>query len=172
MRMTAGIAIRSSIAPIADRASPSFATSLTTGQAHRCCVSHVSACLAEYENPLDRRFHASRMPAGSADRAWNSGSVRAQPLMRRSYRGSRCPTPRRIGRGRQRVGRISSGGRRHELHRNRPLAPTKATGREALCRVGSDLQTAEELCQLEDAGRSVLQSIQRPIVLLPKRLRA
>jgi hydrogenase maturation protein HypF len=31
-----------------------------------------------------------------------------------------------------------------------------------------DLQAAEEICQLDDAARTVLQSMQRPIVLLPK----
>jgi len=34
-----------------------------------------------------------------------------------------------------------------------------------------DLRAAEEICELDDAARAALQSIQRPIVLLPKKLR-
>ena len=33
-----------------------------------------------------------------------------------------------------------------------------------------DVEAAEEICELDDASRAALQSIQRPIVLLPKKL--
>jgi len=172
MRMTAGIAIRSSIAPIADRASPSFATSLTTGQAHRWL--RFPMCPHVWRNMKNPPRPSFSRPAECL-----LGVRPRVELWDQSGRNLSCADPIAEAVAQLRaglvvavkgVGRISSGGRRHELHRNRPLAPTKATGREALCRVGSRFcKPPKNFCQLEDAGRSILQSIQRPIVLLPKK---
>ena len=126
---------------------------------------------AEYENPLDRRFHAQPnacWECGPRVELWDKAGQNELnapiPLSRRPFGPAR-----RIGRRGQGSGRIPSGGRRHEPRGGRSIAGTETPGGETVCRDGAGLQAAEEICKLDDAAHAVLESIQRPIVLLPKK---
>jgi len=128
------------------------------------------ACLAEYENPLDRRFHAQ------PNACWECGP--RVELWDKSGRRIECRDP---------VGEAVSG-----LHAGLVVAikglggfhlAVDATNAAAVARLRHrkrrvekpfavmvpDLHAVEEICELDEAARTVLQSIQRPIVLLPKK---
>jgi len=128
------------------------------------------ACLAEYENPLDRRFHAQpnacwqcgprvelwaklgrriecRDPIAEAISGLHAGLVVAVKGLGGFHLGVDATNPAAVALLRQRKRRVE-----------KPFAL-----------MVPDLQAAEEICELDSAAASVLQSIQRPIVLLPKK---
>jgi hydrogenase maturation protein HypF len=127
------------------------------------------ACLAEYENPLDRRFHAQ------PNACWECGP--RVELWDKSGRRVECRDP---------IGEAVSG-----LHAGLVVAvkglggfhlAVDATNAAAVALLRQrkrrvekpfavmvpDLQAAQEICEFDGAARTVLQSMQRPIVLLPK----
>jgi hydrogenase maturation protein HypF len=127
-------------------------------------------CLAEYENPLDRRFHAQpnacwkcgprvelldksgariecRDSIVEAASALLSGSVVAVKGLGGFHLAVDATQAAAVDLLRQRKRRVE-----------KPFAV-----------MVPDLDAAEEICELDDAARCALQSIQRPIVLLPKK---
>jgi len=130
------------------------------------------ACQAEYEAPLNRRFHAQpnacwecgprvelwdksgkrmecRDPIGEAVSALQAGMVVAVKGLGGFHLAADATKPEAVALLRQRKRRVE-----------KPFAV-----------MVPDLRAAEEICELDDAARAALQSIQRPIVLLPKKLR-
>jgi len=128
------------------------------------------ACLAEYENPLDRRFHAQpnacwqcgprvelwdkvgrriewRDPISEAVSGLHAGLVVAVKGLGGFHLAVDATNPAAVALLRRRKRRVE-----------KPFAV-----------MVPDLQAAEEICELEAAAVTVLQSIQRPIVLLPKK---
>jgi hydrogenase maturation protein HypF len=130
-----------------------------------------AACLAEYENPLDRRFHAQ------PNACWECGP--RVELWDKSGRRIECRDPIAEAVSGLRAGLVVAvkglGG--FHLAVDATNAAAVALLRQRKHRVEKpfavmvpDLQAAEEICELDDAARTVLQSIQRPIVLLRKAL--
>ena len=128
------------------------------------------ACLAEYENPLDRRFHAQ------PNACWKCGP--RVELWDKSGKRIECRDP---------IAEAVSG-----LHAGLVVAvkglggfhlAVDATNRAAVALLRQrkrrvekpfavmvpDAQAAAEICEVDVAARTVLESIQRPIVLLPKK---
>ncbi len=127
-------------------------------------------CLAEYENPLDRRFHAQpnacwkcgprvelwdesgnridcRDAIAEAASALNAGLVVAVKGLGGFHLAVDATNPAAVALLRQRKRRVE-----------KPFAV-----------MVPDLQAAREICEVDDAAAIVLQSIQRPIVLLPRK---
>jgi hydrogenase maturation protein HypF len=130
------------------------------------------ACLAEYEAPLNRRFHAQpnacwecgprvelwdksgkriecRDPIVEAASALHAGLVVAVKGLGGFHLAADATNPAAVALLRQRKRRVE-----------KPFAV-----------MVPDLPAAGEICELDGAASAVLQSIQRPIVLLPKKLR-
>ncbi|HLM80211.1 MAG TPA: carbamoyltransferase HypF [Terriglobales bacterium] len=130
------------------------------------------ACQAEYEAPLNRRFHAQpnacwecgprvelwdksgkriecRDPIVEAVSALHAGLVVAVKGLGGFHLAADATNPEAVALLRQRKRRVE-----------KPFAV-----------MVPDLRAAEEICELNDAASAALQSIQRPIVLLPKKLR-
>src|ERR1039457_1897303 len=130
------------------------------------------ACQAEYEAPLNRRFHAQpnacwecgpraelwdksgkriecRDPIVEAVSALNAGLVVAVKGLGGFHLAVDATNPEAVALLRQRKRRVE-----------KPFAV-----------MVPDLRAAEEICELDRAAANVRQSIQRPIVLLPKKLR-
>src|ERR1022692_537377 len=128
-----------------------------------------AACLAEYGNPLDRRFHAQ------PNACWECGP--RVELWDQS--GQKIPGGDPIG---EAVSALRSGlvvavkglGGFHlavdAMNRTAVdlLRQRKRRVEKPFAVMVPDVQAAEEICELDDAGRTALQSIQRPIVLLKK----
>ena len=129
-----------------------------------------SSCLAEYENPLDRRFHAQpnacwecgprvelwdklgrriacRDPIGEAISGLQAGLVVAVKGLGGFHLAVDATNAAAVALLRQRKRRVE-----------KPFAV-----------MVPNLPEAETICELEPAAATVLQSIQRPIVLLPKK---
>jgi hydrogenase maturation protein HypF len=126
-------------------------------------------CLAEYEDPLDRRFHAQ------PNACWKCGP--RVELWDRSGNKIECD-PIREASARLKTGLVVAvkglGG--FHLAVDAMNRDAVAVLRERKRRVEKpfavmvpDLAAAEEICELDDSARTVLQSIQRPIVLVPKK---
>ena len=128
------------------------------------------ACLAEYENPLDRRFHAQpnacwecgprvelwdkagqriarRDPIVEAVSALHAGLVVAVKGLGGFHLAVDATNPAAVALLRQRKRRVE-----------KPFAV-----------MVPDLRAVEEICKLDGTAANVLQSIQQPIVLLPKK---
>jgi hydrogenase maturation protein HypF len=131
------------------------------------------ACLAEYENPLDRRFHAQ------PNACWECGP--RVELWDKSGKRIECRDPiveAVSGLHAGLVVAVKGLGGFHLAVDATNLAAV-ALLRQRKCRVEKpfavvvpDLQAAEVICELDSldgAARTVLQSMQRPIVLLPKK---
>jgi len=128
------------------------------------------SCLTEYENPLDRRFHAQ------PNACWECGP--RVELWDKSGRRIECRDP---------IGEAISGLQAGLIVAVKGLggfhlaADASNSAAVALLRrrkrrvekpfavMVQDLHDAEEICELEAAAATVLRSIQRPIVLLPKK---
>ncbi len=130
-----------------------------------------AACLAEYENPLDRRFHAQ------PNACWDCGP-RAE-IWDKSGQKIECCDPIAEAASSLRAGLVVAvkglGG--FHLAVDATNAAAVALLRQRKRRVEKpfavmvpDVEAAEAICELDDAARAVLRSIQRPIVLLPKKL--
>jgi hydrogenase maturation protein HypF len=127
-------------------------------------------CLAEYETPLDRRFHAQpnacwkcgpqvelwdkfgrriecRDPIADAAAGLHSGLVVAVKGLGGFHLAVDATSPAAVALLRQRKRRVE-----------KPFAV-----------MVPNLKAAEDVCEIDDAARAVLQSMQRPIVLLPKK---
>jgi hydrogenase maturation protein HypF len=128
------------------------------------------ACLVEYENPLDRRFHAQ------PNACWDCGprvELRDKSGKRIECRDAIAEAVSGLHAGL--VVAVKGLGGFH-LAVDATNASAVALLRQRKRRVEKpfavmvpDLQAAEEVCELDDAARAVLQSIQRPIVLLAKK---
>jgi hydrogenase maturation protein HypF len=127
-------------------------------------------CLAEYENPLDRRFHAQpnacwrcgpqvelwdksgkkvecRDPIAKASDGLQAGLIVAVKGLGGFHLAADATNPAAVALLRQRKDRI-----------DKPFAV-----------MVPDLPAAHEICAMDEAASTILQSMQRPIVLLPKK---
>ena len=129
------------------------------------------ACLAEYENPLDRRFHAQ------PNACWHCGP--RVELWDKSGRRIECRDPIAEAVSGLHAGLVVAvkglGGFHLAVDATNPAAVAllrqrKRRVEKPFAVMVPDLQAAEEICELDVAASTVLQSIQRPIVLLPKKL--
>jgi hydrogenase maturation protein HypF len=126
-------------------------------------------CLAEYENPLDRRFHAQ------PNACWECGP--RVELWDKSGRRIECRDPIVEAVSGLHAGLVVAvkglGG--FHLAVDATNSAAVALLRQRKRRVEKpfavmvpDLHAAAEVCELNEAASAVLQSMQRPIVLLPK----
>src|SRR5208282_4891078 len=129
-----------------------------------------AACLAEYENPLDRRFHAQ------PNACWECGP--RVELWDQSGRKIDCSDPVVEAASALRSGLVVAvkglGGFHLAVDATNPgavalLRQRKRRVEKPFAVMVPDLRAAEEICDLEDAARTALRSIQRPIVLLPRK---
>jgi len=129
-----------------------------------------AACLAEYENPLDRRFHAQ------PNACWECGP--RVELWDKGGRKIECGDPIVEAISALRSGQVVAvkglGGFHLAVDATNPAAVAllrqrKRRVEKPFAVMVPDLQAAGEICALADAARTVLESIQRPIVLLPRK---
>ena len=127
------------------------------------------ACLAEYENPLDRRFHAQ------PNACWECGP--RVELWDKSGQKIQCGDPIVEAASALHRGLVVAvkglGGFHLAVDATNPAAVAllrqrKRRVEKPFAVMVPDLQAAAEICELNDAAATVLQSIQRPIVLVPK----
>ncbi|MGO9862653.1 MAG: carbamoyltransferase HypF [Terriglobales bacterium] len=142
-----------------DRASTSMAA-----------FSMCAACLAEYENPLDRRFHAQ------PNACWQCGPQ--VELWDKSGKKVECRDPIAEAAGELQAGLVVAvkglGGFHLAADAMNHAAVTLLRQRKRrvdkpFAVMVPDLQAAQEICELNETARTVLQSMQRSIVLLPKK---
>jgi hydrogenase maturation protein HypF len=128
------------------------------------------ACLAEYDNPLDRRFHAQ------PNACWECGP--RVELWDKSGRHIECRDPIAEAVSGLQAGLVVAvkglGGFHLAVDATKPsavalLRQRKRRVEKPFAVMVPDLQAAQEICALDIAASAVLQSIQRPIVLLPKK---
>ena len=130
------------------------------------------ACQAEYEAPLNRRFHAQ------PNACWECGP--RVELWDKSGKRMECRDPIAEAVSALHAGLVVAvkglGG--FHLAADGTNSAAVALLRQQKRRVEKpfavmvpDLRAAGEICELDGAAANVLQSIQRPIVLLPKKLR-
>src|ERR1022692_1983249 len=128
------------------------------------------ACLAEYENPLDRRFHAQ------PNACWDCGP--RVELWDKSGRRIECRDPIAEAVSGLHAGLVVAVKGLGGFHLAADATNTAAVAllRQRKRRVEKpfavmvpDLQAAREICELDGAEATVLQSIQRPIVLLSRK---
>jgi hydrogenase maturation protein HypF len=127
------------------------------------------ACLEEYENPLDRRFHAQPnacWECGPRVELWDKSGERVRsgdPIAEAvsALRAGQIVAVKGLGGFHLAV--EATNGAAVELLRLR-----KRRVEKPFAVMVPDVKAAEEICELDDAGRAALQSIQRPIVLLKK----
>ncbi len=129
------------------------------------------ACLAEYENPLDRRFHAQ------PNACWECGP--RVELWDKSGERIECRDPIVEAVSGLTAGLVVAvkglGGFHLAVDATNPAAVAllrrrKRRVEKPFAVMVPDLQAAQEICEVDDAAGTVLQSIQRPIVLLQKAL--
>jgi hydrogenase maturation protein HypF len=132
-----------------------------------------AACLAEYENPLDRRFHAQ------PNACWECGP--RVELWDKAGKTIVCGDPIVEAASALLAGHVVAvkglGGFHLAVDATNPAAvellrQRKRRVEKPFAVMVPDVQSAEGICELDDAGRTALHSIQRPIVLLPKGVRA
>ncbi|MFI5096005.1 MAG: carbamoyltransferase HypF [Candidatus Acidiferrales bacterium] len=132
------------------------------------------ACQAEYEDPLNRRFHAQ------PNACWECGP--RVELWDKAGRRIECRDPFAEAASGLHAGLVVAvkglGGFHLAVDATNPAAVAllrqrKRRVEKPFAVMVPDLQAAQEVCELDSldsAARTVLQSIQRPIVLLPKAL--
>lgn len=127
------------------------------------------ACLAEYENPLDRRFHAQ------PNACWQCGPQ--LELWDNSGKKIECRDPIVQASVELQAGLVVAvkglGGFHLAADATNPgavaqLRQWKSRVDKPFAVMVPDLQAAQEICELDEAASTLLQSMQRPIVLLPK----
>ena len=125
------------------------------------------ACLAEYENPLDRRFHAQ------PNACWECGP--RVELWDRAGQRIECRDPIAEAVSGLHAGLVVAvkglGGFHLAVDATNPAAVTLLRQRKGRIEkpfaiMVPDLQAAQEICELDETAATVLTSIQRPIVLL------
>ncbi len=128
------------------------------------------ACQSEYDDPLNRRFHAQ------PNACWKCGPQ--TELWDRSGRRLASRDPIAEAANLLRAGSVvavkglggfhlavdASNGAAVSLLRER-----KRRVEKPFAIMVPDLAVAQEICEVDEAARAVLESVQRPIVLLPKR---
>jgi len=128
------------------------------------------ACLAEYANPLDRRFHAQ------PNACWKCGP--RVELWDKSGRRIECRDPMVEAVSGLHAGLVVAvkglGGFHLAVDATNPAAVAllrqrKRRVEKPFAVMVPDLRVAHEVCELDGESLKVLQSIQRPIVLLPKK---
>ena len=128
------------------------------------------ACLAEYENPLDRRFHAQ------PNACWACGP--RVELWDKTGKRIECRDPIVEAVSGLHAGLVVAvkglGGFHLAVDATNPAAVAllrrrKRRVEKPFAVMVPDFEAAQEICKLDDAARTVLQSIQRPIVLLEKK---
>ena len=128
------------------------------------------ACLAEYENPLDRRFHAQ------PNACWKCGP--RVELWDKSGKRIECRDPIAEAASGLDAGLVVAvkglGGFHLAVDATNPAAVAllrqrKRRVEKPFAVMVPNLRSAEEICEVDDAARAILESIQRPIVLLPSR---
>jgi hydrogenase maturation protein HypF len=127
------------------------------------------ACLAEYENPLNRRFHAQPnacWECGPRVEFWDESGQRIDcrdPIVEvvSALRAGLVVAVKGLGGFHLAVDATNAAAvallRRRKRRVEKPFAV-----------MVPDLQAAAEVCEVDEAASAVLQSIQRPIVLLRK----
>src|SRR5579872_1660118 len=129
------------------------------------------ACLTEYENPLDRRFHAQ------PNACWKCGP--RVELWDKSGRRIQCRDPIAEAVSGLHAGLVIAvkglGGFHLAVDAANPAAVAllrqrKRRVEKPFAVMVPDLQAAQEICEMDNAASAVLKSIQRPIVLLPKKI--
>jgi len=127
------------------------------------------ACLVEYQNPLNRRFHAQ------PNACWKCGP--RVELWDKSGRQIECRDSVVEAVSGLHAGLVVAikglGGFHLAVDATNPAAVAllrqrKRRVEKPFAVMVPDLQAAQEVCELDGAAAKVLQSIQRPIVLLPK----
>jgi hydrogenase maturation protein HypF len=127
------------------------------------------ACLAEYENPLDRRFHAQ------PNACWECGP--RVELWDKSGRKIECRDAIVEAVSGLHAGLVVAvkglGGFHLAVDATNPAAVAllrqrKRRVEKPFAVMVPDSQAAREICELDEAAQTVLQSIQRPIVLLKR----
>jgi hydrogenase maturation protein HypF len=128
------------------------------------------ACLAEYENPLDRRFHAQ------PNACWECGP--RVELWDKFGKRIECRDPIAEAVSRLHAGLVVAvkglGGFHLAVDATNPAAVAllrqrKRRVEKPFAVMVPNLSAAQEICEMDAAARTVLQSMQRPIVLLPKK---
>jgi len=128
------------------------------------------ACLAEYENPRDRRFHAQ------PNACWACGP--RVELWDKSGKRIECRDPIAEAVSGLHAGLVVAvkglGGFHLAVDATNPAAVAllrrrKRRVEKPFAVMVPDFEAAQEICELDEAARTVLQSIQRPIVLLEKK---
>lgn len=128
------------------------------------------ACLAEYEDPMNRRFHAQ------PNACWDCGP--RVELWDKSGQKIECSDPIVEAVSALRSGLVVAvkglGGFHLAVDATNPAAVTllrqrKRRVEKPFAVMVPDLRAAQEICELEGAARTALDSIQRPIVLLPRK---
>jgi hydrogenase maturation protein HypF len=129
-----------------------------------------ATCLTEYEDPLDRRFHAQ------PNACWTCGPQ--VQLWDRSGKRIGCANPIVEAVSQLHAGLVVAvkglGGFHLAVDAANPAAVAllrqrKRRVEKPFAVMVPGLQAAEGICDVDHAARAVLQSIQRPIVLLPKK---
>ncbi len=129
-----------------------------------------SACLAEYENPVDRRFHAQ------PNACWACGP--RVELWDKTGKRIECRDPIAEAVSGLHAGLVVAvkglGGFHLAVDATNPgavalLRRRKRRVEKPFAVMVPDFEAAQEICKLDDAARTVLRSIQRPIVLLEKK---
>jgi hydrogenase maturation protein HypF len=128
------------------------------------------ACLMEYENPLDRRFHAQ------PNACWKCGP--RVELWDKSGNLIECDDPIVEAVSALQAGLVVAvkglGGFHLAADATNPAAVAllrqrKRRVEKPFAVMVPDLNAAQEVSEVDDAARAVLQSMQRPIVLLPRK---
>ena len=127
-------------------------------------------CQSEYENPLDRRFHAQ------PNACWKCGP--SVELWDKSGRRIECRDPIAEAAAGLHAGLVVAvkglGGFHLAVDATIPAAVAllrqrKRRVEKPFAVMVPDLQAAREFCDLDEIAATALQSVQRPIVLLPKK---
>jgi len=130
------------------------------------------ACQAEYEDPLNRRFHAQ------PNACWECGP--RVELWDKSGKRIECREPIVEAVSSLHAGLVVAvkglGGFHLAVDATNPeavalLRQRKHRVEKPFAVMVPDVKAAEEICELDDAASAALQSMQRPIVLLPKKSR-
>jgi hydrogenase maturation protein HypF len=128
------------------------------------------ACLAEYENPLNRRFHAQPnacWQCGPRVELWDKFGrrIECRDAIAEAISGLHAGLVFAVkGLGGFHLAVDATNDAAVALLRQR-----KRRVEKPFAVMAPNLQAAEEICELDDAAATVLQSIQRPIVLLRKK---
>jgi len=129
-----------------------------------------AACRAEYENPLDRRFHAQ------PNACWECGPK--VELWDRHGKRIECPDPIVEAVSALLGGSVVAvkglGGFHLAVDATNPAAVASLRQRKRRVEkpfavMVPDAEAAADICELDDTARAILESIQRPIILLPKK---